>query len=56
MLSRRRFLKVPPLALAAGAVARAADAMGREPPPAPPRSLEAEVPAGAVLVLAAAFE
>ncbi len=46
MVSRRRFLKVPPLALAAGAVARAADAMGQEaaPPPARPRSLEPPPP------------
>jgi hypothetical protein len=46
MVSRRRFLKVPPLALAAGAVARAADAMGQDvpPPPEPPSRLEPPPP------------
>ena len=46
MVSRRRFLKVPPLALAAGAVAGVADAMGQEasPPPEPPRRLEPAPP------------
>ena len=45
MSSRRRFLKLPPLALAAGAAARAADAMGQGvAPPAQPRSLEPPPP------------
>src|SRR5512143_251243 len=46
MVSRRRFLKVPPLALAAGAAARAADAMGQEAPlpRVPPRGSEPPPP------------
>ena len=44
MLSRRRFLKVPPLAFAAGAVARAADAMGQDVTPSPEQARSLEPP------------
>ena len=49
MPSRRGFLKLPPLALAAGAVGRAAEALGQSAPQPPPRVEPAPPPAQAEL-------